>query len=175
MSSWIFAASLQACGIKQNLLAPYRAESAQVSSGSTTSFSEFFDCLGSQGAESFAAGLGLHVHRNALGLCLLSLRSEPVNTNQTEAHTQGFDLRAMWSRSQTSCSTRQQSAFRTEAHEPLPDPAEGSLSMEEDSAHSAMRAHNPDRALIADLSDLCATHWSKCWKDGLLQAVDSTE
>mmetsp|Transcript_7073 Transcript_7073/g.17091 ORF Transcript_7073/g.17091 Transcript_7073/m.17091 type:complete len:463 (+) Transcript_7073:110-1498(+) len=47
-----------------------------------------------------------------------------------------------------------------EAHEPLPDPAEGSLSMEE------------DRALIADLSDLCATHWSKCWKDGLLQAVE---
>mmetsp|Transcript_34830 Transcript_34830/g.81338 ORF Transcript_34830/g.81338 Transcript_34830/m.81338 type:complete len:463 (-) Transcript_34830:77-1465(-) len=47
-----------------------------------------------------------------------------------------------------------------EGHELLPDPDCGELSMKE------------DYDLIHDLKLLCSTHWAKCWKDGLLQAVE---
>lgn len=42
----------------------------------------------------------------------------------------------------------------------LPDPEEGDLS------------HQEDYVIIQELKSLCSEHWAKCWKDGLMQAVE---
>lgn len=49
---------------------------------------------------------------------------------------------------------------------------EGKQIVPDPSSEGAQLSYPEDSGVIAELKDLCTEHWSKCWKDGLMDIVE---